>query len=65
MLAIIAAIVLGLALIIDLLNIGTGNTITLETFIILALLLLALHLGGVGTGWSGRGGWYRRRRGVR
>jgi len=63
MLAIIAAIVLGIALLIDLLNIGTGTTIDLFTFVIVALLLMALHLGGVGSGWSGRSsGWYRRRR---
>jgi hypothetical protein len=63
MLALIAAIVLGLALIIDLANVGLGTTIDLLTFVIVALLLMALHLGGVGSGWSGRSsGWYRNRR---
>jgi hypothetical protein len=63
MLAIIAAIVLGLALIIDLANIGLGSTIDLLTFVIVALLLMALHLAGFGSAWSGRtSGWYRRRR---
>lgn len=65
MLALVAAAVLGLALILDLANVGLGTTVDLLTFVIVALLLMALHLGGVGTGWSGRGGWYRRRRGVR
>ena len=50
MLAIVAAIVLGLALILDLANVGLGSTIDLLTFVIAALLLIALHLGGVGSG---------------
>lgn len=63
MLALVAAAVLGLALILDLANVGLGTTIDLFTFVIVALLLLALHLGGVGTNVSGRtGGWYRNRR---
>jgi hypothetical protein len=63
MLAIVAAVVLGLALILDLANVGLGSTIDLLTFVILALLLIALHLGGVGSGLSTRSsGWYRNRR---
>ncbi|GAA1036256.1 hypothetical protein GCM10009557_46490 [Virgisporangium ochraceum] len=63
MLAIVAAAVLGLALILDLANVGLGSTIDLVTFIIVALLLMALHLGGVGSHLSGRtGGWRTRRR---
>jgi hypothetical protein len=63
MLAIVAAVVFGLALILDLANVGLGSTITLETFVITGLLLVALHLGGVGTTLSGRtGGWRTRRR---
>jgi hypothetical protein len=63
MLALVAAAVLGLALILDLANVGLGSTIDLFTFVIVALLLMALHLGGVGTAWSGRSaGWSRRRR---
>jgi hypothetical protein len=66
MLAIVAAIVLGLALIIDLANVGLGTTIDLLTFVIVALLLMALHLAGIGSAWSGRSaGWYRRRRRTR
>jgi hypothetical protein len=63
MLALVAAAVLGLALILDLANVGLGTTVDLLTFVIIALLLMALHLGGVGSAWSGRGaGWSRRRR---
>ena len=63
MLAIVAAIVLGLALILDLANVGLGGNIELFTFVIVALLLMALHMAGIGSGWSGRtGGWYRNRR---
>jgi hypothetical protein len=63
MLALVAAAVLGLALILDLANVGLGGNIELFTFVIVALLLMALHLGGVGSHVSGRtGGWYRNRR---
>lgn len=63
MLAIVAAVVLGLALILDLANVNLGSTITLETFVIVGLLLMALHMAGVGTALAGRsGGWYRNRR---
>ena len=63
MLALVAAAVLGLALILDLANVGLGSTIDLFTFVIVALLLMALHLGGVGSTLSGRtGGWRTRRR---
>lgn len=63
MLAIVAAVVLGIALIVDLANIGLGSTIDLLTFVIVALLLMALHLGGVGSHLSNRtGGWRNRRR---
>jgi hypothetical protein len=63
MLAIVAAVILGLALILDLANVGLGATVDLLTFIIAALLLVALHLGGVGSGLSTRSsGWYRNRR---
>ena len=63
MLAIIAAIVFGLALILDLANVNLGDTISLETFVIVGLLLMALHMAGIGSAWAGRtGGWYRSRR---
>lgn len=63
MLALVAAAVLGLALILDLANVNLGGNIELFTFVIVALLLMALHLGGVGSHASGRtGGWRNRRR---
>jgi hypothetical protein len=63
MLALVAAAVLGLALILDLANVALGSTIDLFTFVIVALLLMALHLGGVGSHLSTRaGGWRNRRR---
>jgi hypothetical protein len=61
MLAIAAAVAFGLALLFDLANISLGEAITLNTLVTLGLLLVALHLAGVGTGtrsWS----WRRRAR---
>ena len=63
MLAIVAALLFGLALLLDLLNVNIGGGITLDTLLYAGLLFLALHLAGVGSGWrGGSGGWYRRRR---
>ena len=61
MLAIVAAILFGLALLLDLVNVNVGGGITLDTLIYAGLLFLALHLAGVGTGLRGRSGWSRRR----
>jgi hypothetical protein len=61
MLAVIAAISFGLALILDLAKVALGDVITVNTFVVLGLLLLALHLAGVGSStrsWS----WRRARR---
>jgi hypothetical protein len=70
MLAIIAAIVLGIALLADLLNtnFGAPDLINWNTLVLIALFLLALYLGGVGSGpvWGGGGSgrrWYGRRPG--
>ncbi|MFC4060081.1 hypothetical protein ACFOWE_17385 [Planomonospora corallina] len=61
MLAIAAAVVFGLGLLLDLLGASLGAGITGTTFLLLGLLLLALHQAGFGTaGWRG-GGWRRRR----
>jgi hypothetical protein len=57
MLAIVAAILFGLALILDLANVALGDVITLQTLLFAGLLFLALHLGGVGTAAR----WGRRR----
>jgi hypothetical protein len=61
MLAIAAAIVFGLGLLLDLLDTSLGGGITGSTFLLLGLLLLALHQAGIGAaGWRG-GNWRRRR----
>jgi len=61
MLAIIAAVAFGLALLFDLANVSLGEAVTVNTLVTLGLLLLALHLAGVGSGtrsWK----WRRARR---
>ncbi|WP_435206387.1 hypothetical protein [Micromonospora sp. bgisy143] len=66
MLAILAAIVFGFALLIDLLdtNFGAPDLFNWNTLVLIGLFLLALYLGGVGSGPRGSGGgrWYRGRR---
>jgi hypothetical protein len=60
MLAILAAIVFGLALLLDFLNtnLGAPDLFNVHTLMLIGLLLLSLHLAGLG----GRGRWYRGRR---
>ena len=65
MLAIAAAVVFGIYLLLDLLDlIGNSDLFNFPTFASLGLLLLALHLAGVGsgagTGTSGRRFYGRR-----
>ena len=48
MLAVIAAVIFGLDLLLDLANVSLGNTITTTTLLLAGLLCLALHLAGVG-----------------
>lgn len=67
MLAIIAAIVFGFALLLDLFNtnLGAPDLFNPTTLMLIGLLLLALYLAGVGRGPGGGGGggrWYRGRR---
>ncbi|WP_069159901.1 hypothetical protein [Nocardia altamirensis] len=50
MMAIAAAVSFALALILDLTDETVGDTITAGTLTTLGLLLIALHLAGVGTG---------------
>jgi hypothetical protein len=57
--AIIAAILFGLALLLDLLDTNLGNVITVQTLTLAGLLFVALHLAGAGA-WGG--GWRSRRR---
>ncbi|MER7333744.1 MULTISPECIES: hypothetical protein [unclassified Micromonospora] len=66
MLAILAAIVFGFALLLDLFdtNLGAPDLLNPSTLLMLGLLLLSLYLAGVGRGPHGGGGgrWYRGRR---
>lgn len=50
MLAIVAAILFGLALLLDLANVSLGDTINTGTLVTAGLLCVALHLAGVGVG---------------
>jgi len=61
-LAIIAAVIFGLALILDLANASLGDTITGGTLLVAGLLCVALHLAGVGTNVRGRATAWRGRR---
>ena len=58
MLAIIAAIVFGLSLIFDWADVALGDIITSGTLVTIGLLLLALHVAGVGPDhpWRSRAG---------
>jgi hypothetical protein len=60
--AIIAAVIFGLALILDLANASLGDTITTTTLIVAGLLCVSLHMAGVGTTVRGRSFAWRRRR---
>jgi hypothetical protein len=60
MLALIAAAVFGLALLLDLLDADTGDAFSPMTLLFLGLLLIALHLAGIGTSVSRP--YYRRGR---
>ncbi|MCX5528263.1 hypothetical protein AB0L47_35895 [Streptomyces bobili] len=55
MLAIIAAVGFFIAFLINAAEISTNDTFTSTNIMLLSLTLLALHLGGVGTGWPARG----------
>ena len=50
MLAIAAAVVFGIYLLLDLLDVGSTDLFNFYTFAALGLLLLSLHLAGIGTG---------------
>jgi hypothetical protein len=60
MFAVIAAIIFGLALLLDFADASLGDAFTNATLMTAGLLCLALHLAGVGAGSRWRGGWRRR-----
>jgi hypothetical protein len=67
MLAIVAAIVFGFALLLDLMdsNLGAPDLFNWQTLMLIGLFCLSLYFAGVGRGPSGGGGggrWYRGRR---
>jgi hypothetical protein len=62
MLAIVAAVVFGLGLLFDLVGVELAAGIGGTTFMLLGLLLLALHQAGIGTASFRGGGWRTRAR---
>jgi hypothetical protein len=62
--AVIAAILFGLALLLDLLdtNLGAEDALNAGTLMVAGLFCIALHLVGVGAGWrwGARSNWRRR-----
>ncbi len=61
MVAILAAVLFGLALLLELLKTSLGDIITVSTLETAGLLCVALHLAGAGARLRGRN-WSRRRR---
>jgi hypothetical protein len=55
MLAIAAAVVFGIYLLLDLLDVKTTDLFNFPTFAALGLLLLSLYLAGIGSGPRGTG----------
>jgi hypothetical protein len=51
MFAVVAAIIFGLALVLDLFDVEVGDAFTNATLITAGLFCLALHLAGVGAAW--------------
>ncbi|WP_089205543.1 hypothetical protein [Streptosporangium subroseum] len=52
MFALIAALLFALALIFQIAGVAVGTVVTVATLSIAGLLCVALHLMGVGAGWS-------------
>ncbi|MGV9253867.1 hypothetical protein [Streptomyces sp. NPDC003697] len=55
MLAIVSAVLFFIAFLINAADIATNDTFTSSNIMLIGLTLLALHLAGVGSGWSVRG----------
>lgn len=49
MLAIVAAVIFGLGLLLDLADVNTSDAFTWQTLVMAGLFCLALHFAGVGT----------------
>jgi len=60
MLAIIAAVLFAIGLIIYAASIATEVVFSPTSFLLAGLVCLALHVAGIGTGWSVRGRGRRR-----
>ncbi|MEU0586575.1 hypothetical protein [Streptomyces sp. NPDC006132] len=55
MLGIIAAVLFLLAFLINAAEISTNDVFTSTNVMLIGLTLLALHVAGIGSGWSARG----------
>ncbi|MEU0053755.1 hypothetical protein ABZ299_26055 [Streptomyces sp. NPDC006184] len=55
MLAIVSAVLFFIAFLINAAGISTNDTFTSTNIMLLGLTVLALHLAGVGSGWTARG----------
>ncbi|MEV5427973.1 hypothetical protein [Streptomyces sp. NPDC052701] len=55
MLAIVSAVLFFIAFLINAAEISTNDTFTSTNIMLIGLAVLALHLAGVGGGWSPRG----------
>ncbi|MFF4418255.1 hypothetical protein ACFYY8_37485 [Streptosporangium sp. NPDC001559] len=52
MLALVAALLFVLALIFQIAGVAVGSVVTVTTLVLAGLALVALHLVGVGAGWT-------------
>ena len=55
MLAIVSAVLFFLAFLINAADISTNDTFTSTNIMLLGLMVLAVHLAGIGSGWNVRG----------
>ncbi len=61
MLAIVAAIIFAIAFLLDVTSTATNAVFAPASLLLLGLTCLALHIAGVGTGWTFSRRGYRRR----
>jgi hypothetical protein len=55
MLAIVSAVLFFISFLINAADISTNDTFTSTNFMLIGLMVLALHLAGIGSGWNARG----------